>query len=132
MPVHGTIADGQVKLLDPLPEEWGDGADLVIETVASAGDLAAQFTALRREWLEATKYRSFTPQIALHPAYQRIIGLGAAVLPLILRDLEKAPQHWFWALRAISGDNPEPADAEGNIARMSDAWLEWGRRQALI
>ena len=132
MPVHGTISDGQVKLLDPIPDEWGDGADLLIDAATPAADLTERFDALRSEWQEATKYRSFTPQIAVHPAYQRIIGLGSAVLPLILRELEKSPQHWYWALRAISGENPVPTESEGDVAKMADAWVEWGRRKALI
>ncbi|WP_333155627.1 hypothetical protein [Microcoleus sp. SVA1_A1] len=39
--------------------------------------------------------------------YQRIIGMGQPVVPLIFRDLEQKSDYWFWALRAITsrGDN---------------------------
>jgi len=33
-------------------------------------------------------------------AYQQIIDMGLAVIPLILRELEQRPNHWFAALRA--------------------------------
>ncbi len=45
------------------------------------------------------------------PAYQEIIGLGPAVVPLVLRELEQRPAHWFSALRALTGADPmDPAD----------------------
>lgn len=32
--------------------------------------------------------------------------MGEAAVPLILRDLEHQPDHWFWALREITQANP--------------------------
>lgn len=132
MAIHGKITNGRVELLDPLPEQWGDGAEIVIEAARTEHELVRQFEALSTEWMEATKYRSFSHQIALHPAYQRIIGLGASVLPLIFRELEDAPQHWFWALRAITGEDPVPAESRGNVSAATEAWLEWGRQHLMI
>ena len=37
-----------------------------------------------------------------HPAYQQIISMGEAALPLILRELERNKDHWFLALMAIA------------------------------
>ena len=34
--------------------------------------------------------------------YQRIIGMGLPVVPLILEELEREPDQWFWALEAIT------------------------------
>lgn len=45
-------------------------------------------------------------EMAMHPAYQRIIGLGPEVAPLLLRELERQPDHWFWALKALTGADP--------------------------
>jgi hypothetical protein len=62
----------------------------------------------------------------LHPAYQRIIGLGPAAVPLLLRELEHRPDHWFWALKSITGQDPaEGTDSIGEAAR---AWMKWGRQ----
>ncbi len=68
----------------------------------------------------------------MHPAYQRIIGLGPAVIPLILADLARQPDHWFWALRALTGEDPVPAEARGRVKAMADAWLQWGRENGYL
>ena len=35
--------------------------------------------------------------------------MGEAVIPLMLRDLEKEPRLWVWALPRITGQNPVSA-----------------------
>jgi hypothetical protein len=66
--------------------------------------------------------------MAAHPAYQEIIQMGPAVVPLILADLARQPDHWFSALKAITGANPSinPAD-RGRIDKLAEAWLRWGK-----
>jgi hypothetical protein len=44
--------------------------------------------------------------IALQPAHQQIIGMGNEAIPLILDELQREEDHWFWALNAITGDVP--------------------------
>ncbi|PWU20449.1 MAG: hypothetical protein C5B50_03840 [Verrucomicrobia bacterium] len=66
----------------------------------------------------------------LHPAYQRIIGFGPVAIPLILRELEREPAHWFWALNAISGEDPAPEGSTFDEA--AAAWLKWGRERGYI
>ena len=47
--------------------------------------------------------------------------------PLLLRELERDPDHWFAALKAITGANPaDPAD-RGRIDKLAAAWLKWGK-----
>jgi hypothetical protein len=83
-------------------------------------------------WRQETALLSSVSMMAMHPAYQRIIGMGKKAIPLILRELQRQPDHWFWALNAITGDNPiDPEDA-GNIAKMRDAWLEYGKKQGYL
>ena len=94
--------------------------------------LEQQFTQLAAEWRRETMYWSSTWAIAMHPSYQRIIGMGPAAVPLIIRELERQPEHWFWALKAITGADPVlPAD-RGNIAKMQDAWLQWALEQKAL
>ena len=64
-----------------------------------------------------------------HPAYQQIVGMGDKAIPLILRELEQAPDHWFWALKAITGVNPVPREERADIKAMAKHWLEWGREE---
>jgi hypothetical protein len=69
-------------------------------------------------------------EIATHPAYQRIIGMGPEALPHIFRRLESGPDHWFWALRAITGVDPVPPEDRGRMVKMREAWLNWAKAQS--
>jgi len=68
----------------------------------------------------------------LIPSYQQIIGLGPSAIPLILRELENEPGHWFWALAALTGENPAGQGAVGNVEAMRQAWLQWGRERGYL
>ena len=94
--------------------------------------LADQFRALAKRWQDETALLSSTSAMIAHPAYRAIIGLGWDVVPLLLEDLQREPQHWFEALRAITGDDPVPRPHWGDILTMRDDWLAWGRSRGLI
>ncbi|MDE2840876.1 MAG: N-6 DNA methylase [Chloroflexota bacterium] len=89
------------------------------------------FYRLAAEWRESREPGD-THQMALHMAYQRIIGLGKPAVPFILRELKRNPDHWFWALNAITGEDPVPQNAQGELGRMTEAWLEWGREEGYV
>ena len=67
-----------------------------------------RFEQLKNEWKTQSRYLSNTAQMAMLWPYQRIIGLGAMAVPLILAELRCETDHWFWALEAITGENPVP------------------------
>jgi hypothetical protein len=90
--------------------------------------LAQTFRALADRWRQETLVTSSTTDMVLHPAYQRIIGLGPAVLPLLFHELQERPGHWFWALAAITGANPVSAEDAGHVPKMREAWLALGRQ----
>jgi len=94
--------------------------------------LAERFSTLAAEWKRDTVLLSSTSAITAHPAYQAIIALGPAVVPLLLQDLEREPTHWFEALQAITGEDPVPEQQRGRILAMTEAWLAWGRSRGLI
>src|SRR4051794_3564044 len=96
------------------------------ETVP-AESVEQRFRRLEAIWEEETLYLSDAHRIIEHPAFQEILRLGEDVVPFMLRDLEKAPGHWVWALPRITGANPVPASDGGNIRKMSEAWVRWGR-----
>ena len=100
----------------------------VIRPHEMGDDLQREFSTLAQQWERDTQFSSSATEIAMHPAYQRIIGMGTAAIPLILAELEREPGHWFWALKAISGDDPVPEDARGKLPEMAQLWLDWGRR----
>jgi len=81
------------------------------------------FEELLSQWKEETWFLSSVKKRMSHPAYLKIICMGAAALPLIFDSLRKEPDHWFGALEAITRENPAPR-AE-NMYQLRDAWLEW-------
>lgn len=86
-----------------------------------------EFPRLAAEWETAVAHHSSTAVQNNHPAYQKMIGLGPAVVPLLLRDMEEHHTHWFYALREITGANPIPPSSTGNIPRMVETCLRWAR-----
>ena len=100
------------------------------ENTESASPLTRRFQELATQWRTDTAYFSFMQQRAMHSAYQQIIGLGWPVVPLLLRELERQPEHWFWALQAITGE--QPASRAETTAATTDAWLKWGRERGIV
>jgi hypothetical protein len=94
------------------------GLSIPLETRILFGKLVDQ-------WRRDTRMRSAADVMIMHPAYQQIIGLGPAAVPLLLEELSTRPNHWFWALKAITREDP----AQGITAfeEAVGAWLQWGR-----
>ena len=88
-------------------------------------DVATSFEELASQWREETKTISAIEEMAIHPAYQRIIGMGPAVIPHIMKALEERPDNWFWALRAITGTDPVQPEQRGWMSEMAKVWIEW-------
>ncbi|MCI0362090.1 MAG: hypothetical protein L0211_26715 [Planctomycetaceae bacterium] len=98
----------------------------------SSTDIRDRFQRLAAEWKSQSRYLSNTAQMAMLRPYQRIIGMGLSVVPLILEELEREPDQWFWALESITEENPVPPEAAGNVRQMAQAWLEWGKRNGFV
>lgn len=138
--IRGILKNGVILPMDPVPQQWTDGQELVVqESVfevpgpsAAPKSLKDEFQLLSEEWKKETQYVSSITDIAMHPAYQRIVGLGNQAIPLILQSLAREPSHWFWALRAITGADPVPPQARGKVREMAQAWLRWGRENGWI
>jgi hypothetical protein len=91
-----------------------------------------RFQRLAAEWKAKSRHMSNTAQMAMLPSYQKIIGMGMDAVPLILEELQREPNQWFWALEAITEENPVPPEAAGKVRQMADAWVEWGRGRGLV
>jgi hypothetical protein len=87
------------------------------------------FDALAAAWRREKGRSSSAARMAQHPAYRRIVEMGAAAVPFILRELERRPDHWFIALHEITGEDPVPTECRGNVKAMAEAWLNWGREK---
>ena len=88
-------------------------------------DPATRFYELKQEWEEETFELSSITEISMHPAYQQIIGMGPVAIPFIIYELITKPNHWFWALKSITGEDPVPANKRGKMKDMSLAWIHW-------
>ena len=88
-----------------------------------------QFLELAATWKRERGPHSSSARLCDHPAYRAIVALGPEVVPLLLRELERAPDHWFRALHALTGADPVAPESRGKLPEMAAAWLRWGRQQ---
>jgi hypothetical protein len=94
-----------------------------------------KFRRLAAAWLAGTAYVSSSSDLVAHPAFQEIVGMGPAVIPLVLRELQNRTGHWHRALRRITGADPVPpavalggSGAEAPRASASGGSLRGGGR----
>jgi len=87
-----------------------------------------RFQRLAAVWLAETAHVSSRGELVAHPAFVEIVGMGSAVIPLLLRELAKRTGHWHRA-RRITRVDPVPPGDRGNIDKAAEAWLRWGKEQ---
>lgn len=96
-------------------------------------ELEREFQELARKWKYETGHFSFVSQMITHPAYQSILEMGEPAIPLILKELQAEPYHWFLALSTISGESPHiPDEDRGRIRAISKIWIDWGKARGYI
>ena len=121
------ISDNLLSRLEAAARRRGlSSVEQLLETWQAGEEQLIHFHTLARRWKEETSHFSNVAKRALHPAYQEIIGMGVEVIPLLLAELKRDPDDWFWALHAITGANPVPIASHGNLPAMTEAWLRWG------
>ena len=106
------------------------GEDRASQFLCETQELENIFSQLVAKWDEETQFLSDLKEVVLHSSYQSIIGLGPQVIPLIMREMQERPSEWFWALKAISRENP--AELCRGIQQMTEAWLKWGKQKGYI
>ena len=90
-----------------------------------------KFQSLVNEWKNDTQLMSSTTGMILHKAYQEIIGMGPVVIPLIVRELEKTPDHWFAALKALTGIDPRCSHRSWEVGSNGQRVVGVGSRSGL-
>ena len=91
---------------------------------------AQKFRKLADQWRKDTRHVSSLSKLSMHPAYQKIIGMGYDALPLILDELKEKGGHWLWALHAITDEDPSPEGA--TFREAVAAWLAWGKTEGYL
>jgi hypothetical protein len=64
--------------------------------------------------------------------YQSIIKMGMPVVSIILEDMKKDHNWWFWALEEITREDPTTEDMHGDLNKLTHAWLKWGRKKGYL
>lgn len=108
-------------------ENWWRVRTAAPATVVSSEEWL-RFHALTKKWREERGFTSSISKMALCSSYQQIIGMGEKAVPLILRQLRDEgddADHWFWALKMITGEDPVSAEAVGDTVQMAAAWFAW-------
>jgi hypothetical protein len=92
-------------------------------------ELRRRFQKLAKQWKKETAFTSSQVEKATNPSYQQIIGMGPWAVPLILEELARRPDHWFWALKAITSNDPAREEDRGDLDKMTRAWLRWAEEK---
>ena len=100
---------------------------LDVELPAESLDTKLLFEKYVKKWKKETSHISQVSQRLQHPDYKRILNLGRHIVPSILKDLEKDPDHWFHALLYLTGENPIPSDFSGTVTDAAQIWIDWGK-----
>jgi len=106
-----------------------EGSDYVVDPEVVKW---VKFQNLVEEWKNKRGVSSSLTEAAMQPSYQRIIGMGEQVVPMLLKQLSlegNDPDQWFWALQMITDSDPVRPEDKGNFRKMSKAWIEWGEQQ---
>ncbi len=122
----------QIETANSLTQVVHQIENLVTKYESETARIEKEFNILAEQWYLETLHSSGYLDKILHPAYQRIIGLGKDVIPFILRELQDAPTDWFWALRALTGEDPTNAAQAGKKEELAKAWLKWGKENDYI
>jgi hypothetical protein len=93
-----------------------------------ATDFVPTFHRLAKEWKEEKQFCSSMTAIEKSPHYLGVMALGRGVVPLLLEELKRDPDYWFTALQTLTGEDPVPKADRGDLLRMTEHWLSWGRR----
>jgi hypothetical protein len=127
MEIAGMISRLRDEIKPNVPRLWlGDTPSDAVDS--SQRSAKARFDRLSTQWRDETAFSASVLEMATHPAYQHIIGMGRIAIPFILRALSTQSDHWFWALKAITGEDPVPESDRGNLDKMTQAWLVWGAK----
>ena len=102
----------------------------LVQAQALEVEFNERFRRLADQWRKETQYISSLTQMAMHPAYQKIIGMGQQAVPLILREMQQHGGHWLWALHVITDEDPVQPNA--TFREAVQAWLEWGKQRGYL
>ena len=97
------------------------------ECALKVGRISEQFRTLATKWLAETAFVSSVDDMRAAPTFTDIVRLGTPALPLVLQEMVRESGYWFPVIQEITGADPVAPGDRGNVQKMSDAWINWGR-----
>lgn len=125
-------------IMAAVPKDWaprGPSGQLISVNTLQAPEtqrLRVRFQILTEKWKKETKFSSSLRDLVSNESYRKIMDMGEDAIPLILEDLRARPARWFWALSAITGENPVASDHRGTVAKMRRDWIDWGVKKGFL
>jgi hypothetical protein len=102
----------------------------------SETDITKMFWTVAHKWKRETAMSSIVYDKITNPYYMQIIGMGITfkdkVIKLILEDLKGGTEHWHYALKSITNQNPVPKGQVNNLKIVRESWLKWGEENYKI
>jgi hypothetical protein len=118
--------------LDELTKEFSELASILRLRDRGHEAVRQRFSNLVAHWKSERGHSSRLKDLVTHSAYQQIIGMGEPAIPLLLEEMQERPDHWDWALRAITGSDPVPPESWGKLREIAAAWVTWGKERGYI
>jgi GAF domain-containing protein len=119
------------RVLLPNGEEPLDNEELRSDAFIEQ-DIEQEFTKLADAWKEETRLFPILSDRFRNSNYCKIIELGENVVPYLIRELSRRPDHWFFALESILKLSPVKDEERGKISCMVKAWIDWGGKQGYV
>lgn len=90
------------------------------------------FRRLVAEWKAGRNPTAVASRMVNHAAYRSIIRMGPIATGMVLEELRREPDEWFYALAKLTGEKPVPDACRGRFPQMVDAWLQWGKKNGYL
>jgi len=120
----------QLRYIDRILGTWVCAAEKLLGRDNTR--FVERFKEFANRWHNETDYLSSPSSITNNDTYLKIISMGEPVIPLVLQDLQERGGYWYRALRILSDEDPVPPEGRGEVPKMKEAWLNWGRDKGYI
>jgi hypothetical protein len=96
--------------------------------------LEKEFRSFADKWYQEISKEPSLARMTSKTSYLSVIGLEpkARVISLILKELQSKPAPWFLALQILSKNQEVGKEYAGNLKKIAEAWLKWGKENRYI
>jgi len=132
------LTDLKRDIFPYLHRDYNEALTIAIESLEREGKqvraerVGERFKEMANRWHDETDHLSSSSRITNNGLYLEIISMGETAIPFILRDLQERGGDWYPALRILSDADPVPTEVRGEVPKMKEAWISWGRDKGYI